>query len=421
MVMFLGITLASLFTLIKILELLLFVAIALFPVAAVVSISFLQVVLYTGIVLFVLLFIINYKECIEKFGVDKFRSIHIAFLIYIFSFALTKFVNSGLSEALDAAFSASRDYVIFLWLIMFVNDKRIPLVKKMILIAGILSVLYGCMQLFGLDIFNRQANPCRISGFHKNAYTYGGQLIIIFFFFLNEWMVRWPEPLKNSKDLIQRLAYLLLSFICFYCVLNTSERAVILGVVIGMILYIILSLKMLYAKKLLFPVLILMIVPAAITILFNRVVLQRIIKIISPKDHELTNIRFRLWDLAVFTWKKNIIFGTGNYPSVYHQATDYMPVQILTHAHNVFLQLLATNGLIGLISFINLIGVIVISLFKSIKSNVMAIVLICIIFSLLIEGVFEFNWGDVEVRYLFLYFIGYVFASGSNKSRDQEA
>lgn len=369
-----------------------------------------QFALYSGIVTFILLFIINYKEYFKKINSNTLGRIHTAFVIYIFAFAITKLINSGIPFFFATLFSTCRDYIVFLWLVFHLNDDNKKLFKRAILIAGLVAVFYGVMQLIGFDVFDRQVNPHRISGFHKNAYTYGGQLIVIFFFFFNEWIIRWVKPVKSSHDLIFRFFYLFLVFVCFYCVLNTSERAVIFGVIAGIVVYVLLSWKSSLYSKLLFPALVLITVPVIFTVIFNRGVFKRFKKIFIPSDLDNINVRFRLWDIAIFTWKKNLLFGKGEYPVVYHQATIEQPVQLLTHAHNVYLQLLVTNGLIGLLSFINLIGMVLIHLFKRIAANKMALCLISIIIALLVEGIFEFNWGDVEVRYLFLYFMGYVFS-----------
>ena len=107
-------------------------------------------------------------------------------------------------------------------------------------------------------------------------------------------------------------------------------------------------------------------------------------------------------------WKKNILFGVGKFPEVYHQIPGKSSYKVLTHAHNVYLQILVTNGLMGLFAYLTLIFAILNDMFSNLKTNKYACALVAVVFAFMAEGCFEFFWGDSEVRYLFLYFAGFV-------------
>lgn len=387
-------------TLIKTLEFLQLVSILLFPVALVTSITLTDIVLYIGISVFLLLFIINYFFKKTKYDFSSHKYIHFSFLIYIVAFTVTTLVNSDFNLALDMLQSTLKNYFIFLWVLNYVSNdlKEHENLKKALFVSAIFSVVYGLMQLFHLDIFNRQENINRLTGFHRNPYTYGGQLIVFFFLLLNEAKQKWKS-----------IFFIFLLF-CFICALNTSERAIVLAISGGLTVYFILVWIKNFNKNDLLPLFLLISIPLLITKYINERVLKRVKGVIFPRSGVKPNIRLKLWKMAILTWKRNMLFGYGKFPAVHYTDGKSKAVDILTHAHNVFLQLLVTNGLIGLMAFLNLFGAFLFKLFSDIKVNKYAVCLIAVISALFIEGMFEYFWGDTEVRYLFLYFIGFVMA-----------
>ncbi len=377
--------------LIKILEILESVFIFLFPISLVTSITLAGILLYSGVACFTLLFILNQKKNLS------FSEVDIAFLIYILTFAISRAVNSGIGSGFHVFLRTCQDYFVYLWIVSFLckNPKNNKLISIAILISAFISIFYGLLQYFHFDFFHRQVSLDRLSGFHKNPYTYGGQLIVFFFFLLNEWFI---------KD--KKIVRLLFSSLCLFCVLNTSERAVIFGVLAGLILYFVFQ-KI--KNKDLISSLFFFLTPVLFTIMFHRKVFKRIKNVVSPAH--TPNIRFKLWGIALSIWKRNILFGSGKFPVVSYQVAGSFPIKYLQHAHNVYLQILVTNGLMGLLGFVNLFYAVLNVAFYSLKLNKYASSLISVLLAFTIEGIFEYFWGDSEVRYFLLYFIGFVLAN----------
>ena len=349
--------------------------------------------MYAGAICFVLLFILNKNQNLNNY---IFSRIDAAFLIYIFAFSISRFFNSGIGDAVHIFFRLCQDYFVYVWVAFFLckNEKHAKLICCGILIAAGISVFYGMLQYFHFDYFHRQADLGRLSGFHKNSYTYGGQLIILFFFLFNEWY-------KNGK----RIIWLFFSALCFLCILNTSERAVMLGVFAGLVLYLICER---INRKDLLSCLFFLMLPVFITMRFHRKVFKRIKNVVNTTPNHLPNIRLKLWGIALSIWKRNILFGAGKFPVVAYQRVDYLPIQYLKHAHSVYFQILVTNGMVGLIAFLNLIYSFLRVIVLDLKTNRYANSLLSVILAFLIEGIFEYFWGDSEVRYFLLYFIGFV-------------
>ncbi len=326
------------------------------------------------------------------------------FLIYIISFSMTKLINSGLEESINTMLRCSQDYFIVIWVMLYVlkHAGKNNLIKEAIYLSAYLSMAYGVLQIFHLDFFHRQESLNRLSGFHKNPYSYGGQLIVFFFLFFNDLFI------FKEDSFVKRSLRFLIVLISFICILNTTERAVILGVLLGIGVYLFLRNKI-FSDRDSLKLGALILVPILLVLCLNKKVLTRIKRTLFPPKGIESLIRLKLWGLALSLWKENLLFGLGKFPSIRYQPGDALSVQYLTHAHNVYLQILVANGLIGFIAFVNLFFSILKFLFENLRKNPYVIALIVVIISLLIEGFFEYFWGDSEVRYLMLYFAAFVF------------
>lgn len=363
--------------------------------ALVTSITLTGILIYVSLVLFIFLFLLKQKEV--DYSPDLSFIIK-AFLIYIFAFTISKLINSGCNEACKALIKTFQDLFIFLWAYVFISRKENRKIFGYgLFLAIFITVGYGILQFFHLDFFYRQENINRISGFHRNTYSYAGQLIVFFFFLLLE--------CKKNTNKIFKTALLSLTF---FCILNSSERAVILGVLIAIVFYLFFT----NTKKEDFTKIVFVLsLPFLITTIFHDYVLKRINNAFSSSKGVKRNIRFKIWKSAIAVWKKNILFGVGKFPVFIYKPTGGFKIQYLTHAHNVYLQILVANGLLGLLAFLNLFYTFIRILLKHVRQSNVALCLLLIIIAFSVEGFFEFFYGDSEVRYLLIYFSGYTFGN----------
>lgn len=364
--------------------------------ALVTSITLTGILIYIGLVLFAFLLLLKQKKI--DFNTDLSLIIK-AFLIYIFAFTVSKFINSGCNESCKVLLKTFQDLFIFLWAYLFVlkNDKNNKLFKCGLFLAIFITIGYGISQFFHMDIFHRQQNINRISGFHKNTYSYAGQLIVFFFFLL-------LEAKKNTNKLLK----ITLLGLTFFCILNSSERAVILGVLVGIVVYFFLTNT---KKEDLAKIIFVISLPLLVTKIFHSYVLKRINNTFTSSRGIRGNIRFKIWKSAIAVWKKNLLFGAGKFPVFIYKPAAGFKIQYLTHAHNIYLQILVANGLLGLVAFLNLFYTFIIVLLRHMKESRFALCLLLIIVAFSIEGIFEFFYGDSEVRYLLLFFSGYTFGN----------
>lgn len=362
-----------------------------FPLALISSITLTGILIYCGVTVFFLHLIIRRGEYFD--GLKHYPWHFSAFLFYIFAFSLAKLVNSGLMSGLNSFFSTCQNYFVFLWAYYFIffNFRKSNLIRAFLIVSACVSVFYGMMQFFHLDVLNRQVVLNRLSGFHKNPYTYSGQLIVFFFFLVTCFL--------NEHSQFKKYMFLTISVFCFFCVLNASERAVIFGVIISFIVYLFLR----GTKKDLKYLFSILLIPLVVTWYLNKKLFQRIKNVFKSQKE---NVRLKLWNIAIAVWKRHILFGVGKFPTIYQETDNSM--HVLVHAHNVYLQILVTHGLLGLLAFLNLFFNFLKIVLKNINKNPYSLCLLAILIAYFIEGFFEHFWGDSEVRYLFLYFAGYI-------------
>ena len=355
------------------------------PIALSVSITLSGILVFVAIFSFLILLIVKEKS-LGDFKRNNF-DLNVAFLLYILTFTFTKFFNTGPHESLNTFFRFCQDYFIYSIVYIFIsqNYKNRKIIENILLISAIISISYGLLQFFNLDFFHRQGHIGKLSGFHKNPYTYAGQLIVFFFFILS-------QISSNKSDLMK----MILLCLCFFCILNTSERAVLLGVFLSLVIYFIF--KGMKDKKILIQSSVLL-VPLISAFFLNKKLLNKVKNLILPQCIWRDNPRFKLWEVALNSWKKNIWIGTGKFLPVLHEKSPGM-VHYLTHAHNVYLQVMVTNGIFGLIAFLSLIFLIFRKAFINLKTNKYSFSLILVLIAFLFEGFFEYFWGDSEVRYL---------------------
>jgi O-antigen ligase len=122
------------------------------------------------------------------------------------------------------------------------------------------------------------------------------------------------------------------------------------------------------------------------------------------KDHPLTGV------------------GPDNIKKIYDR---YKPAEAELsnpHLHNNFLQVLAERGILALLSLIAAFAVIIIQLIKKIKNSIdveksISVGVLFVFIGFLVAGMFEYNLGDSEIKFLLFYFLSIPFIGFSNDKR----
>lgn len=141
-------------------------------------------------------------------------------------------------------------------------------------------------------------------------------------------------------------------------------------------------------------------------------------------DHEkmfyFTSGRNDLWMSAVKLLQKNYLIGIGNHDLVEKvrniRSSVYLPGIVNGGLHNIYIQILTTNGFFALISFLCIIVVSVFYILQNIKSNILSLdfvkvyILLSICIGILLVNLFESNIFYIVsfISITFWTYLGYI-------------
>ena len=317
------------------------------------------------------------------------------FLIYLlFSLVSTAFSINKLNSLID-----NRDFFIFLlfplFLVVLNARKRLEYSLFTVLISAFLSSLTGIITALkeGISLDHR------LHGFTSHWMTYSGLLMIAFIFFF---VYLFYEKRKKIKILIAAALVPIITTI-----LLSLTRSVWVGIFISLGIFIIY-----YKPKILYAA-----VPAAIilVLLLPGSVLSRITSIFDMHN-ETNRDRFYMYEVAVKIFKEHPLTGVGadNVGEIYDRYKPPEAVLSNPHLHNNFLQELAERGIFALLSLVAAFATIFTLLVKKIKNSsasekTIALGVLFTFIGFLIAGLFEYNFGDTEIKFLLFYFLSIPF------------
>lgn len=176
--------------------------------------------------------------------------------------------------------------------------------------------------------------------------------------------------IKNRK--LKDLAMVVLSLLCL---LLTAKRGHLVFSIAAIVIYIIAFHKKRtikeYSKMIFIPIIALILI-FAISIKVPQI-LNVFKRFEASSITELLNGRQELYNLAITNWKNHIVFGNGWGSAMYlYHKELYKPNAYnidYTQTHNVYLQLLCENGIIGLLFVLLIFGTMLVLTFKACKKN----------------------------------------------------
>lgn len=337
----------------------------------------------------------------------KLNSIGWAFFIFIGSYFISSIFGSNFNqsvwggfERMGGAFNLLHYFLFFVMLISVFKTKEDWLTMlNLCLIAGLLSVLYGFLQLspWGF-IMGAGQNRSRIFGTIGNPAMFAGYLLFIFYFSL------FLAGLSKARSL-NYWYYSGLAALSAIAIFMTAVRGAVLAFILSLSVYLIW--KGIYARKIKnrnpAKIKIIAIVFAGVFIIglwyfgFGAKFTNRIFSF----NFQQVTIQQRLlvWKEAWQGFKERPLLGWGpeNFtlvhgkyfePKVYHGPAG----SIFDRPHNIVLEVLATQGLIGLAAYLFLWLNIFIFLFKKYKKYSRAVIIFgCLFLAYGIQGLFFFD------------------------------
>jgi O-antigen ligase len=316
------------------------------------------------------------------------------FLLYIlFSFIATLFSIDRLNSLKD-----NKEFFVFLlvpiFLLVLNSRKRLDYSLFAVLASAVVSSLIGVI----ITLKEGASLDHRLKGLTSHWMTYSGLLMLVFIFFF---IYLFYEK-RKKKVIISILLLIILASI-----LLSLTRSMWVGIFVSLGIFIIY-----YKPKILYLTL-----PALLILIL---VMPGSVKsrIVSTFDMNNATNRDRLYMVTVGMniFKDHPLTGVGpdNVKKVYDRYKPARAELSNPHLHNNFLQVLAERGILALLSLIAAFAVIIIQLVKKIKNSIdleksISVGVLFVFIGFLVAGMFEYNLGDSEIKFLLFYFLSIPF------------
>jgi O-antigen ligase len=355
---------------------------------------------------YILLTLILVLFLLHLFGGGKFPQLPFfcyAFAAYIFFTLLATFFSVDRA----ASIRDNKELLIFLLIPLYLwlldSWKRAWLSIWTVLAAAVFSSLAGIITVLSKGLSKGIVLSERLQGFTSHWMTYAGLLLFPFIFF--SVLLLLGRGIKQTVLISGALA-VMLAAIAF-----SLTRNVWLGIAAALAIFLV------FFKPRYFLVLAPLLL--ILVLLAPSVVRTRVLSIIDMQDRSNRDRIYMVYSgLKIFQDRPWTGVGSNNIEKViagnekryrHKQAEKINP-----HLHNNFLQILAERGIFALASFILACLFIILQLLKLMKTRtsewrVITVGVFFAFIGFLIAGMFEYNFGDSEIKFLLFYFLSLPF------------
>ncbi|MBS2006509.1 MAG: O-antigen ligase family protein [Cyanobacteria bacterium SZAS TMP-1] len=281
-----------------------------------------------------------------------------------------------------------------------------------------LAGLYGTVQqIFNFHPFTYPY--LQATGFLQAPMPFAGLMQMSSFLalgiFLKKGYLTLPGKLKDPRFFTAVVAanFMGLFFSC--------ERSAWLGMLAGVLLITLHVSPRTFLKSVLALVVIL-----GLAWCFVPAVKARLAPLTNPQSDVGVSTRLKIWQRSLELYKQHPFVGVG--PSHFPRITDIPEALVpghstdLNHAHSNYLQMMATLGTLGFLAFM---AIVVFSLRAALKQNAVAdsdwdsgvgLGVFGALVSLMVSGIFEYNFGSGQVKLAQWFVLGALKADGGKKS-----
>ena len=346
--------------------------------------------------------------------------VHKTLVMPILFFALVNFlsgcVNGGFKEGLFSLISL-KAMIIYGYAIIVIQRYPNITVKAVqcLILGGTLSAFTAIIQQsFGLHF--TKFKYLQATGLNTTPMNLAGEMQIYASLACMYWLK--GGYLSFVKVIANKYTFTILVIINVFGLFCTCERSAIIGFILSLVL--ILAVLNRYVIKYL-PLLLIFLAGAVYWFLPN--LRLRLWALWHWQTDISILVRFKVWLIAFSDFLQSPVFGIGprNFPHIYvpQIAVPYHE-SYLHHAHSNYLQVLATLGILGLISYFYFLFNIFYFGIKRYLANLtkptiiakhnycLALSIILATTSLMISGLFEYNFGSGQVRLLQMFLYGFI-------------
>lgn len=303
---------------------------------------------------------------------------------------------------------------IYHWLLD--SRERLELSQWAVLAAAAFSALAGLFSVWSRGIARGVVLSDRLKGFTSHWMTYSGLLMLPFVFFAVRLLLRRGRR-RETAAVAAGLA-LMLAAIAF-----SLTRNVWLGAAAGLGL----AVAFLRPKVLLFAAPLLL----ALVLLAPPAVRSRALSIVDLRDSSNRDRLYMAWSgVRLFQDRPWTGVGSHNVEKVIraNEARYRHPdaQQVNPHLHNNFLQILAERGVFALASFLLACLFFILQAARRLRagegeSRAVAAGALFAFVAFLVAGMFEYNFGDSEIKFLLFYFMSLPFLGLKEPAHAQAA
>lgn len=395
--------------------------------------------IYFRILVEILLFfyILLILFCDTKKYLPKVSPIFISVLIFIEILALStlKSINPwrsfwGTMERMEGFLTLFHLFIFFLILVSVFREKKDWLnFLKFTVFLSIPIGIAGIIQK--MKIFDFYAGPDpRISATFGNPVFYGSYLVLIIF------LAMFLGVLEEKKGF--KIFFWIIVIFNFILLLLTGTRGAWIGMIIGILLLFVWfiffsNLGEEKRKVFLFSIFLLSLF-FLFFLLFSK--LDYLPKTFFLERYEslfidlieLKNSRFRIWQLGIDTWKKNPIFGFGLESFSYLYDKNYKASfikeipedEFYDRPHNKIIDILVSNGILGLLSYLAIFfsAVFLILKYRKKFNLLLSFILISLLLGYFVQNIFSFD--TISSYLIFFLVLGFIDVNFRKENQFQE-
>lgn len=322
---------------------------------------------------------------------------HIPILVPAIAFAYCVFLSAVFSIHPSSSLYNAKNLALFIIIPIFYDTIRdledIKIIFGVLILAGVITAAYGLLQFFNSP---DELIEKRITGFMSHWMTFSGLLMILNVLLFSQLLFSRRHPFWF---------YPAFGLVSLALLLSLTRNAWLGFLAAATILIAMRKVRWVIAV----PVVILIVFVGSLLI-FPSAVANRMSSVFNPNE---TSNRDRIqmlqsgWEII----KDYPLTGVGidMIKNVYPQYRS--PDSVFRnnqHLHNNVVQMAAENGILALIAWLWLIGKVLTDLIRwkrnemSREEQFMIHGTIGIVISLFVAGMFEYNFGDSEIKMLFL-------------------
>lgn len=372
-----------------------------------ITISFIAAVVLLAIDLFRR---VSKKEKISFYFDTKLKLFSGVFLALVLSKQVLNFIQGVDFDFLETLSSVFKNTFLYFWLIYLIQNfdysKKLDINKfkryfvMTIASASLITSLYIFLQFLGLIELNHKG----YFGIISQPFTSSGLLLAGIFSTLY----------FHNQNLVKKTLVLLLGLIQILALLLLSQISAWFGLLIGLF-FINFKQRIVSFKSLFLFILVAIALLFFVTEYVPR--MKRKVSWFSSFEKLTTNksiqCRVGLWQANFKDFDKVIFFGRD-------ELVDYSCVikdkaTILPHAHSIYLQPLFKGGVFKLLIWLGFYMSLLFFLLKTYAENQ---VFLGYFIALSTEGIFEYWWGDSEVKNLFLAIMFFIVINTSYRQKN---